>query len=330
MPSKRKQDTMEEALQRQWCYYCDREFPLVTDLCDHQRMTHFKCSHNPRECNRKLQTVGGLKVHMLQVHKCDLKAVPFARPGRESIDLEIFAMQGIPERVLEQRNDAIIMAYRLAEAEHLKKTGNPLSGNNGPNKKQKVEMEAVANLEAHQAAARIFKEKKNMQRKLIADAIARGEEPPVFDTNAPVKAVPVAQPSPTINHGAPAAAPVTAPITAPAPSRSATSWSPPQLDNHGAPPQWNRYPAPQAHGHTLPVSSTRLEQDAAAADSFRQQHPMHGLPSIPVQTPNPSFAPPGPFQHALPRPPSKYILPPLDRQCANVRRSNRADRHHDR
>lgn len=44
-----------------------------------------------------MNTVGGLSIHMLQVHKEELKTVPNAITGRESTEYEIFGMEGIPD-----------------------------------------------------------------------------------------------------------------------------------------------------------------------------------------------------------------------------------------
>ena len=56
-------------------------------------MQHFKC----QICNRKLSTAGGLVVHMYQVHKEKIDKVPFAMEGRESTELSIYGMHGIPD-----------------------------------------------------------------------------------------------------------------------------------------------------------------------------------------------------------------------------------------
>ncbi|KAG9013921.1 hypothetical protein FRB93_000302 [Tulasnella sp. JGI-2019a] len=50
-----------------WCWYCEREFEDEKVLMQHQKAKHFKCKH----CPRKLNTAGGLAVHVQQVHKLD-------------------------------------------------------------------------------------------------------------------------------------------------------------------------------------------------------------------------------------------------------------------
>ncbi|KAB1221533.1 Protein SUPPRESSOR OF FRI 4 [Morella rubra] len=126
----------KRASSKVWCYYCDREFEDEKILVQHQKAKHFKC----HVCHKKLSTAGGMAIHVLQVHKesvtksriirellgqsftwyYDIEAmglivspvkgfffvndvvyrVPNAKPGRESTDIEIYGMQGIPPDVL--------------------------------------------------------------------------------------------------------------------------------------------------------------------------------------------------------------------------------------
>ena len=79
-----------------WCYYCDREFDDEKILVQHQKAKHFKC----HVCHKKLSTAGGMAIHVLQVHKETVSQVPNAKPGRESTDIEVYGMQGIPSDVL--------------------------------------------------------------------------------------------------------------------------------------------------------------------------------------------------------------------------------------
>jgi hypothetical protein len=95
------------ALKEVWCYYCDREFDDEKILVQHQKAKHFKC----HVCHKKLSTAGGMVIHVLQVHKESVPKVPNAKPGRESTDIEIYGMQGIPPDVLaahygEEEDDA--------------------------------------------------------------------------------------------------------------------------------------------------------------------------------------------------------------------------------
>ena len=83
-------------------------------LMQHQKAKHFKCNM----CPRRLNTAGGLAVHIQQVHKlepekcvshnfflpCDgdsygsssLPRIENALPGRDGYEVEIFGMVGIP------------------------------------------------------------------------------------------------------------------------------------------------------------------------------------------------------------------------------------------
>lgn len=78
---------------RPWCWYCEKDFEDDKVLVTHQRAKHFKCE----VCNKKLTTAGGMVVHAQQVHKLEIYKVPNALPGRDSLDVEIFGMEGIPE-----------------------------------------------------------------------------------------------------------------------------------------------------------------------------------------------------------------------------------------
>ncbi|KAI8978376.1 hypothetical protein BDB01DRAFT_799621 [Pilobolus umbonatus] len=103
MGKKRKSKQM-----RPWCWYCEKDFEDDKVLVTHQRAKHFKCE----ECGKKLTTTGGMVVHAHQVHKIDIYKVPNAMPGRDSLDIEIFGMEGIPEE------DMIAHEARLAGGQH--------------------------------------------------------------------------------------------------------------------------------------------------------------------------------------------------------------------
>ncbi|KAJ6512978.1 hypothetical protein C8R45DRAFT_813614 [Mycena sanguinolenta] len=64
-------------------------------LMQHQKAKHFKCSM----CPRRLNTAGGLAVHIHQVHKLEPENLPRienALPNRDGYEIEIFGMEGIP------------------------------------------------------------------------------------------------------------------------------------------------------------------------------------------------------------------------------------------
>ncbi|GAA5900038.1 hypothetical protein JCM8208_005574 [Rhodotorula glutinis] len=75
-----------------WCWYCDRTFEDQRVLLSHQKAKHFRCPM----CPRRLNTAGGLGVHLDQVHKVGTDKIENALPGRESFDIEIYGMEGIP------------------------------------------------------------------------------------------------------------------------------------------------------------------------------------------------------------------------------------------
>lgn len=86
----------KRASDKVFCYYCDREFDDEKILVQHQKAKHFKC----HVCNKKLSTAGGMVIHVLQVHKETVTKVPNAKPERESTEIEIYGMQGIPPEIM--------------------------------------------------------------------------------------------------------------------------------------------------------------------------------------------------------------------------------------
>ncbi|KAI5864939.1 hypothetical protein GGS23DRAFT_469749 [Durotheca rogersii] len=134
---KRGHPDVEDLLVRPWCYYCERDFEDLKLLISHQKAKHFKCDR----CGRRLNTAGGLSVHMNQVHKESLSSVENALPNRQGLDVEIFGMEGIPEDIVQQHNQRIIQNFYQAQAERYAATGNPPPGQSrkGPTKKLRIE-----------------------------------------------------------------------------------------------------------------------------------------------------------------------------------------------
>lgn len=62
-------------------------------MIQHQKAKHFKC----HICNKKLFTGPGLAIHCMQVHKETIDRIPGAVPGRDSVDVEVYGMDGIPQ-----------------------------------------------------------------------------------------------------------------------------------------------------------------------------------------------------------------------------------------
>ncbi|CAK7234249.1 hypothetical protein SBRCBS47491_008885 [Sporothrix bragantina] len=136
---RRNYPSLEELMDRAWCYYCERDFEDLKLLISHQKAKHFKCER----CGRRLNTAGGLSVHMNQVHKETLAQVENALEGREGLDVEIFGMEGIPEDALLQHNQQIVEDFHKNRADRQAATGNPPPGQQGsqrgPLKKIKIE-----------------------------------------------------------------------------------------------------------------------------------------------------------------------------------------------
>uniref|UniRef100_F1L2C5 Zinc finger protein 207 n=1 Tax=Ascaris suum TaxID=6253 RepID=F1L2C5_ASCSU len=76
-----------------WCWYCQREFEDEKILIQHQKAKHFKC----HICRKKLYTGPGLAIHCVQVHKERIDRIPAALPGRDSVEVEVYGMEGIPD-----------------------------------------------------------------------------------------------------------------------------------------------------------------------------------------------------------------------------------------
>ncbi|KAE8145468.1 hypothetical protein BDV25DRAFT_164641 [Aspergillus avenaceus] len=138
MGKKRRGPTLEELLARPWCYYCERDFDDLKILISHQKAKHFKCER----CGRRLNTAGGLSVHMSQVHKEQLSAVDNALPNRSSLEVEIFGMEGVPDDIIQTHNQRVVTQFHQAEAERQAQTGNPPAGSGvggQPAKRPKLE-----------------------------------------------------------------------------------------------------------------------------------------------------------------------------------------------
>ncbi|KAJ1327481.1 PR domain zinc finger protein 5 [Microdochium nivale] len=136
---KRGHPDVEEILSRAWCYYCERDFEDLKLLISHQKAKHFKCE----TCGRRLNTAGGLSVHMNQVHKESLTQVENALPNRQGLDVEIFGMEGIPEDIVQQHNQRIIQNFYQAQADRFAATGNPPAGQNENRPQKKIKMETA-------------------------------------------------------------------------------------------------------------------------------------------------------------------------------------------
>lgn len=139
---KRQHPDVEEILSRPWCYYCERDFDDLKILINHQKAKHFKCER----CGRRLNTAGGLSVHMSQVHKENLTAVDNALPNRAGLDIEIFGMEGIPEDIVQQHSQRVLTTYHQAQADRQAATGNTQASGGAPNGNKKPKIEQMSDL----------------------------------------------------------------------------------------------------------------------------------------------------------------------------------------
>ncbi|PHH51194.1 BUB3-interacting and GLEBS motif-containing protein ZNF207 [Ceratocystis fimbriata CBS 114723] len=148
---KRSFPDVEEILARPWCYYCERDFEDLKLLISHQKAKHFKCER----CGRRLNTAGGLAVHLSQVHKETLTEVDHALPNRQGLEVEIFGMEGIPQDILEQHKTRIVQNFYQAQEDRRIATGNPLPGDGKHPPRKKIKMETPEELKArlHQYVA---------------------------------------------------------------------------------------------------------------------------------------------------------------------------------
>lgn len=85
-----------------FCYYCDKEFNNEIILHQHQKSRHFNCNI----CKKRFSTAPALETHMIQVHKNKLPRVPNAKTGRDTFEISIYGMDGVPMELLN---------YKLAE-----------------------------------------------------------------------------------------------------------------------------------------------------------------------------------------------------------------------
>jgi len=82
-----------------WCWYCNRDFEEEKVLIQHQKAKHFKC----HVCHKKLYTGPGLAIHTMQVHKEPIDVIPNSAPNRGDTEIEIYGMEGIPEKDMEEK-----------------------------------------------------------------------------------------------------------------------------------------------------------------------------------------------------------------------------------
>ncbi|EHY54365.1 hypothetical protein HRR83_008053 [Exophiala dermatitidis] len=288
---KRHHPDVEELLARPWCYYCERDFDDLKILINHQKAKHFKCER----CGRRLNTAGGLSVHMSQVHKENLTAVDNALPNRAGLDIEIFGMEGIPEDIVQQHNQRVLTAYHQTQAERQAAGAKPASGGQGPNAPKKPKLESVSDIKKrlaeHKAAKMAAEEQGGSSRGDTPNPPASGQsQTPTASAASPVYSgyqQTYGAPPTNGSYGQPAFTQAPAPVTAP--YQAPTAYPP-----AGSPPlgAYAQTPTPQpgqpAYGQVPPVAYP--PQPYAP---YQQQPPPMGYPA------QPSFSPP-PYQPAYP------------------------------
>lgn len=72
-------------------------------LINHQKAKHFKCHY----CHKKLNTGSGLVIHIAQLHKETIFKVPNAIEGRDTPELEIYGMMGVPLEDLQKHREGL-------------------------------------------------------------------------------------------------------------------------------------------------------------------------------------------------------------------------------
>jgi len=245
---KRGYPDVEEILCRPWCYYCERDFEDLKLLISHQKAKHFKCDR----CGKRLNTAGGLSVHMNQVHKETLEHVENALPNRQSLDIEIFGMEGVPDDIIQQHNQRIIQNFYTAQAERHAATGNPPPGersSHGPAKKIKIES-------ADELKARLAEHRKRVAAAKAAAANgtalpATGPLPGSIDGKSPGQGASPFPPPQLVTGPPPGGAfPYPPPGVVPA---AVPSYSPAQAFPPSYPPGPSPPPGPPGAGFNLPA-----------------------------------------------------------------------------
>lgn len=82
-----------------FCYFCEKVFNNEIVLHQHQKSKHFTCP----TCYKKFPTTSNLVTHMTRTHQGTIARVPNAIEGRDSPDLNIFGMTGVPKHVIRER-----------------------------------------------------------------------------------------------------------------------------------------------------------------------------------------------------------------------------------
>jgi hypothetical protein len=110
MGRRKKVKSLNKALSKPFCWYCQRTFDDEAILVSHQKAKHFKCLH----CTKRFNTVPAMVLHAQDVHKHtitkffiffsfhNLIRVPDSVSGFDSVIPEIYGMAGIPPGEIER------------------------------------------------------------------------------------------------------------------------------------------------------------------------------------------------------------------------------------
>lgn len=264
-------------------------------LIQHQKARHFKC----HLCPRRLNTAGGLAVHLGQVHKaeptayvclrahpCDSHSLENTLPGRSSFEIEIYGMVGVPEPDLREW-----MARKGARQAQQ----NPQTQQHAP-KRPRIDKTPLtaeqlrAQLEAHKALMQgLAPSTPYAPPPGAAPGVVPAPPPPVAGAGAAARPVPPQGP-PSVPP------PMPAPMPAPAPAPAQAPVPPPP-----AAPS-----APTAAAAATPTPTTATP-------------PPPPPPSAPADVPAPPAAPP-----AAPKPKTRMVYTDLhlnpDERRAQLRR----------
>ncbi|PPJ58433.1 hypothetical protein CBER1_09287 [Cercospora berteroae] len=280
MPKRKRMESLESVLARPACYYCDRDFDDLKILHDHQKARHFLCQAG--NCNRKLGTVGGLRIHMHQVHKEELQEVPNAIEGRNNLALEIFGEFGAPEEWKEARTASVTQYYQGLARQHYLETGNPLPGQIPPEeaskpKRPRLEDEiASGSLKAQVQARKAAREAERAKAAAAAAAGGSLSTPPNGTMATPPSSVTAAampfHPSPFGAGPAPASLPQ---------GSSPMNFTTPAV-NSFIPPPHGQFLAP---GHGLPPTPVPSNSGYQFSPQGSHPLPLHQPAPQPVSQP---------------------------------------------
>ncbi|KAJ5543339.1 hypothetical protein N7535_005767 [Penicillium sp. DV-2018c] len=296
MGKRRRGPSLEELLERPWCYYCERDFDDLKILISHQKAKHYKCDN----CGRRLNTAGGLSVHLSQVHKEQLTQVANALPNRMGPDVEIFGMEGIPQDVLLAHQQRVASQFQQAELDRQHATGNPPAGapsSGAPAaRRPKLDMDEMKKKLAEHKAKRAEARAGGNSGDVTPNAAVQSTTPSGYAQSSQVTPAPAQQYSYPPPYGGPPPAAAASPYPQTgspiyptySPAAGASPYTPtmyPQPFPAAVPPSFPAgYPAPPPATYAAPPST----HQQAPSSEIRPA----GLPAASSLPQRPSFAAP--------------------------------------